>query len=434
MMAIGKKDEPTVVIAGGGPCGMLTAILLSDEDLGVGINTIVLERALEPDEWSTKSYTIILGDNGKSCLERGKCLAAATEIGAERKFVYFFDGTAGTLKKIPKKSPAIGLTRPTLVRCLEDIASNHPRITVRRGAGVSKVVRDDLDDDHDGDGGVNVHLEDGTVISASHAVGADGKWSKVRQSSSELESQASIKVEPSFGVLVMISSFPDGWASDGTYIVKPDDKYKFYIIAAPMPPHIGGLSMSIVCYDETVELYPWLAPPDDMKAESYGKGGWEDEYSAMPDNEGYASNLSEQLAALLQEAVPAFYNAIIADDLKTAHINRRVSWLDMAKVKDAGDDEVVTYTTSDGLVTLLGDAAHAVVPSMGEGCNTALQSAVKLADAILLEMKDNEMDSCTREAISNAFLKYGASRHKEVAAIQLMSAARSRLKKVYKMS
>lgn len=429
-MAIENNDEPTVVIAGGGPCGMLTAILLSDEDLGVGINTIVLERATEPDEWSTKSYTIVLGDNGKSCLERGKCLAAATEIGGERKFVYFFDGTAGTLKKIPKKSPGIGLSRPTLVRCLEDIASKHPRITVRRGAGVSKVVRDDLDDDHVGDGGVNVHLEDGTVISASHAVGADGKWSKVRQSSSELESQASIKVEPSFGVNMMLSSFPDGWAADGTYVVKPDDKYKFYIIAAPMPSHVGGLSVSIVCYDETVELYPWLAPPDDMKAESYGKGGWEDEYSAMPDYEGDAAlNLSEQLGALLQEAVPAFYNAISADDFKTARINRRVSWLDMAKVKDAGDDKEVTYTTSDGLVTLLGDAAHAVVPTMGEGCNTALQSAVKLADAIVLEMKTNEMDSCTREAISNAFLKYGASRHQEVAAMQVMSAARTRLKK-----
>jgi 2-polyprenyl-6-methoxyphenol hydroxylase-like FAD-dependent oxidoreductase len=430
-MAIENNDEPTVVIAGGGPCGMLTAILLSDEDLGVGINTIVLERAPEPDEWSTKSYTIVLGDNGKSCLERGKCLAAATEIGRERKCVYFFDGTAGTLKKIPKKSPAIGLSRPTLVRCLEDIASKHPRITVRRGAGVSKVVLDDLDDDHVGDGGVNVHLEDGTVISASHAVGADGKWSKVRQSFSELESQASIKVEPSFGVHMMISSFPDGWAADGTYVVKPDDKYKFYIIAAPMPSHVGGLSVSIVCYDETVELYPWLAPPDDMKSESYGKGGWEDEYSAMPDYEGDAAlNLSEQLGALLQEAVPAFYNAISADDFKTARINRRVSWLDMAKVKDAaGDDKEVTYTTSDGLVTLLGDAAHAMVPTMGEGCNTALQSAVKLADAILLEMKTNEMDSCTREAISNAFLKYGTSRHQEVAAIQVMSAARTRLKK-----
>jgi len=434
-MAVEKKDEPTVVIAGGGPCGMLTAILLSNEDLGVGINTIVLERASEPDEWSTKSYTIVLGDNGKSSLERGKCLAAATAIGSERKFVYFFDGTAGTMKKIPKKSIGLGLSRPTLVKCLEDIATNHPRITVRRGAGVSKVVRDDLDDDRVGDGGVNVHLEDGTVISASHAIGADGKWSKVRQSFSELESPASIKVEPSFGVNMRLSSFPDGWTGDGTYIVKPDDEYKFYIIISPMPSHIGGMSVSIVCYDETVELYPWLAPPDDMKPESYGKGGWEDEYSTMPDNEGDASNLSEQLGALFQEAVPAFYNAINVDDLKTARINRRVSWLDVAKVKDAaGDDEEITYTTGDGLVTLLGDAAHAMVPSMGEGCNTALQSAVKLADAILSEMKNDEMDSCTKEAISNAFLKYGASRHKEVAAIQTMSAARSRLKKVYTRS
>ena len=47
-------DEQKVIIAGGGPAGLLTSILFSN----IGIQSTVLERATEPDQWSTRSYTI----------------------------------------------------------------------------------------------------------------------------------------------------------------------------------------------------------------------------------------------------------------------------------------------------------------------------------------------------------------------------------------
>ena len=424
-----NMDEPTVVISGGGPSGLLAAILLSDNELGINVNTVVVERASEPDQWSTKSYTLVLNDKGLSSLERGRCLEAAKRVGLQKNNIYLFDGQSGEQKAIPKKPAGIGLSRPILVDCIEKEASKHQRITIKRGLGVSKVVPTSKLELDDHQSSLQVSLEDGTELAASHVIGADGKWSKVRQSLPELESQAKLQTEPSYGIHLMVSSVPDGWKTDGTYLTRPAPECKFYIIASPLPLQFGGLSVSIVCYDETIERYPWLAPPMDMKKESYGSGGWEDEYSAMPDTpvtRETASGFSSQLAALLQKEVPAFYDAIGADAaFKTARINRRVSWLDMS----APEGEEVSFTTSDGHVALIGDAAHAVTPSMGEGCNNALESAVKLADAILSEMKENESESCTSAIMSAAFAKYGTTRPKEVRPIQERSAAGSRFKK-----
>ena len=56
-----------MVIAGGGPSGLLASILLNN----IGVSSTVVERAKQPDEWSSKSYTLVLGDKGKSSLERG---------------------------------------------------------------------------------------------------------------------------------------------------------------------------------------------------------------------------------------------------------------------------------------------------------------------------------------------------------------------------
>lgn len=75
------------------------------------------------------------------------------------------------------------------------------------------------------------------------------------------------------------------------------------------------------------------------------------------------------MESLLQTEVPAFYEAIGRKTINTVLLNRRVSWLQMTPINDK---EHVTYSTDDGRITLLGDAAPAVTPTMGEGCNTAM--------------------------------------------------------------
>jgi 2-polyprenyl-6-methoxyphenol hydroxylase-like FAD-dependent oxidoreductase len=123
--------------------------------------------------------------------------------------------------------------------------------------------------------------------------------------------------------------------------------------------------------------------------------------------------------------MPAFLAAIGKNTLKSARINRRVSWLKMT----ADKGKSVTYSTVDGKVTLVGDSAHAITPTTGEGCNLAMESAVKLIDCIHLEMKEKETDRCTTEVLSAAFCNFGLSRPKVVQPIQEKSAAGSQIKK-----
>ena len=411
MATVQKQQQHTLVlIAGGGPAGLLLSILLDK----IGVESVVIERATEPDEWSSKSYTLVLGKNGKASLAEAGCLEGTMEAGIERQFIYFYDGSNGDVKAMPKQVPGIGFTRPLLVQVLEQVAVECPRVTVKRGAGVSHVTKKDTFC-------LEVTLEDGSVVSASHVIGADGKWSKVRESFPELKSQFTMETCPSFGVHMNLSTVPTSFKTNGTYVVKPSSPdCKFYVIASPRPEIDQGLSISLVCYDQTIEKYPWLAPPSDMKIGDYGKGGWQDEYSALPGTVTTEDSLADNLRKLFQEELPAFYNAIKDDDIfQTARINRRVTWLKM-------NSEEGSYSTQDGMVALIGDAAHAMTPAMGEGCNTAMESAVKLVDNIKTVMEQKVEEERSLNAImSDAFTQYGRSRPAEMTPIQEASAARN---------
>lgn len=413
------KDEqhPSVIICGGGPSGVLASILLNN----IGIKSTVLEKAAEPDQWSSKSYSMVCGEKGQISLGRGGCLELAKNTGNLRSNIYMVDGKTGNVMAIPRQqaTPGIGFSRPQLVDCIEKVASDLPHVTLKRGSGVSRVTRSDGKT-------LQVYLDDDSVISGTHVIGADGKWSKVRQSFPSLNSQAKIVTCPSFVVSLFSPSVPEGWKKDGTHLIKPPEECMFYIIASQIST--GGMSISMVCFDQTVEKYPWLEPPTDMKLEDYGKGGWEDEHSAIPSGceSDSGLKLSDQLEQLFQEVIPGFHAVLDKEAYKNARINRRVSWLQM-KVGDEGKD--VSYSTNDGLVALIGDAAHAMTPSMGEGGNCAMESAVKLVDAIASKMEEKEEAICTIETMSEAFVQYGLSRPKEVQPIQEMSAARNNKKR-----
>ena len=82
----------------------------------------------------------------------------------------------------------------------------------------------------------------------------------------------------------------------------------------------------------------------------------------------------------------------------------------------------VDYAGVDGRVALVGDAAHAMTPSLGEGGNCALESAVALL-ASLPPADDDTPPSI--DELSCAFTEYGRLRPAEVRPVQLRSTAAS---------
>ena len=164
-------------------------------------------------------------------------------------------------------------------------------------------------------------------------IGADGKWSKVRESFPEF---AKFKMEtvPSFGVH-MNAKAVDGFKRDGTYVINPSKECMFYIVVSPRESEEEGFSVSMVCYDETVERYPFLKPP------TISTGGWEDEYSVIPGDKESNDSLAQNLEDMFQEELPAFYAAIDKDAFQTARVNRRVTW-----VKTTANEEDEVYYAS----------------------------------------------------------------------------------------
>jgi len=432
-----------VVIAGGGPGGLLAGILLSQ----MGISTTILEKSSETEQWSSRSFSLFLKERGIQSLKRAECHDLVLDVGLVRSTIVIIDGRNGEIK-VARPTNGISLSRPLLVETLQRKCLECTNVTLKRGAEVSKITRPkkrfhllksktiSSSSSSNNKNLLTIHLKDGSKISATHIIGADGKWSKVRQSLPEIQSQSTICTEPSFGIKIDVPFIPDKWNKDASYVFSASKESNFYIIASPMPN--DTLSISIVCFDKIVESYPWLQPEGITKTkvrQSFRQSkdrssvsSWEEDATSFigsntNNNKFNKEELVENLASFFEEEVPFLYSFIGKESLENARINQRTSWLKRKPTKGKKD---VTYTSNCNRVTLIGDAAHAVTPSIGEGGNLALESAVRLIDEIQAEMKAKETTSIDVQLLSDAFGNFGKRRPAETIPIQLHSANASR--------
>ena len=265
------------------------------------------------------------------------------------------------------------------------------------------------------DSGLVVEFEDGISIRTTHVIGADGKWSNVRRSFPSFSS--TMVTCPSSAVHMNMVDIPPEWDLDATYLVRPANKEsKFYVILSALPDD-GGMSLTMVYFDEMLEKQPWLEPPQSVTPRNCIEG-WSD---APNGSVAKTSGLADHMKSLFQQEMPSIAALLDDEVYGTAVMRRRATWLHM----EESDGNPVMYSSNDGRVSLIGDAAHAMTASMGEGCNITLDSAVKLVDSVVKTMKEKHETSCTTNTLSLAFTRYGSSRPEECISIQELSASRS---------
>ena len=374
-----------------------------------------------------------MNSRGLEALDKAGILEDVQAVSMERRQV-ILESSDGQQQQIPKNPSHYAVTRPALVECLENIVQTKyaDKVTIQRGVEVNHIstcpIRENSGEKKF-DGGNSVPeenqkliltLDNGSTISCTHVIGADGKWSAVRNSIVDWKDQFQVQPEPAFGISITPSVIPQRWRQDATTVFRPKNSHKYYVLAAPLPG--GRFSVSVVCFDEIREDHSWMVPPDgqdtlDWIAE-YGAGGGVEAADEVW--------LQDKISELLQQDLPIFFEDIRGkESLSTARINRRTSWL-----KPLSDHP--HYCDKTGRVALVGDAAHAMTPSIGEGCNCALESAVFLRHCLSTlspieqRVEDNQGQHVTIESLTQAFRDYGVKRPPQVLPIQLKSASSNR--------
>ncbi len=206
---------------------------------------------------------------------------------------------------------------------------------------------------------VTVQLADGQSVSGSALIGADGMWSKVRESV----------------------------VGDGKPRVSGHIAYRAVLNREDVPPHLwsddvvlwGGEKTHLVHYPlRRGELFNLVAV---FHSDKYDEG-----WNAFGD--------TAELTARFTQACPP--------------VRELLGKIDTWKMWVLCDREPVKNWT-DGRVTLLGDAAHPMLQYLAQGAGQAIEDAVVLREALRF----------TRGDITKAFQKYQQARYLRTGRVQL---------------
>lgn len=349
----------TIAIAGGGIGGLAAAIALAR----AGRRAVVFEQA---EGFAEVGAGVQVGPNGARALQALGAWEALRNRTVEPRRIVVRDGSSGaTLNEIGLGTafaerygaPYCVAHRGDVLAALLATARSLPRIELKTGVAVTGFDARD--------GGVTVHLE-GKAFGAEALVGADGLHSAVRG-----RLLGASPPEPAghvlYRALVPIDAVPGGTETDCVALwLYPGGHTVHY-------PVSGGAYMNIVVAGET-------------RSEP---GGW-----------GAPAAPAEVLTSVA-EAVPAL----------TALLQTPQDWRQWPAA-----DRAPANRWGDGPVTLLGDAAHPVLPYLAQGAVMALEDAVVIGHCM-----------ATEPTIAQAFRAYESQRAPRVARLARASRRQGRV-------
>lgn len=321
-----RTPETEFLIAGGGIGGLSAAIALARQDLSV----TVLERS---DFQEESGAGIQLGPNATRLLERLGLLEAIEQVAFRPAAIFIFDGLSGKrLAEIPLGTyaearygaPYLTLHRADLNAALHAACKAASGVTLRGGFDLTGV--EELD------ASVKAIAADGRVAEAPALIGADGIWSEVRNLTAP-DARLTSTGATAWRTLLPRGELTHPFDAPVVSIwLGPDTHLVHY-------PVRGGKELNVVAVTEG---------GSDTR-------GW--------NQAGNEAVLTSAFAGWCKEA--------------RSLLGRAPGWRCWSLYRLTG---LPTWTS--GRITLLGDAAHPILPYLAQGAALAIEDAVALAKSL----------------------------------------------------
>lgn len=341
---VGAGDKPKVIVAGGGIGGLVTALSLQNK----GLEVVCFERVRKYKPWGGP---IQMAGNAMAALQ-----AIDPELAAEvvtngtvtgDRLNGLLDGKDGEwFVRFDTRKPSVRCDLPlTIVMSRFDLINRLTRVLNEKNPDVLKTGLEVMSYEELDGGGVRVTLSDGSTEEGDLLVGADGIRSRVR---SQFFGNPPLEFN--------LDKPPAGVKDAPTYC-----GYTCYAAISKMTP----------ADVEEVGYTVYLGAGQYFVASDVGDGQqqW---YAFVKQDPGMEDEGVDRKAVLL-EAFKDWCPAVV--DRLEAVVSEEVERRDIY-------DRPPTLAWANNNVALLGDAAHAMQPNMGQGGCQAIEDAAALADCV----------------------------------------------------